>query len=618
MEMCIARGGAGSLGERHLPHLGRRRRRRDRRGHIVRVIPHGVILRFHRGEQQHLLDVRGVGEHHRQAVDTDAPAPRRRQAVLQGLAEGLVHEHRLVVAGSLLLRLVREPLALHDGVVQLGVRVAHLALVHEELEPLRHVRQRSVVLGQRRHDLGVVADETRVEALGLEVISDEGVQKPRGGVRERALAAHPLHRRLEKRVALVALERHRDLYVERLLEVGDHAEALERRGKVDLDRGLVRPVGVVLNLVRSLELEHHAGDELLGHLHQILVIRVRHVKLAGCKLGVVGHVDALVAELTADLVHAVHAADDEFLEVELGCDAHVQGHVEVVMVRDEGLGGGAAGDHVHHRSLNLHEILVVQVLADASDDVGPGDENVANLGVHDEVEVPLAVPGLLILEAGETGEHVQARRQHLHVAREDGQLALLGFARVAADADDVSAAGRGVALLEVVLGGVLSVRHDLDLHAVAPEIVEEELRAGRSLGHQSARDGDDDIRLNLPIRDGGRELLDELGELRVDVELVRVRVLAPFLALQDLVDPVGGVLSGVELALLLLLGFLLGGLGCGLGSLGGLLLSLGLGVLRSLEALLVLALGELLAGELGILLELGSGGGLAHLGLLGF
>jgi len=73
------------------------------------------------------------------------------------------------------------------------------------------------------------------------------------------------------------------------------------------------------------------------------------------------------------------------------------------------------------------------------------------------------------------------------------------------------------------------------------------------------------------------------------VELVRVRVLAPFLALQDLVDPVGGVLSGVELALLLLLGFLLGGLGGGLGSLGGLLLRLGLGVLRSLEALLVLA-----------------------------
>ena len=73
------------------------------------------------------------------------------------------------------------------------------------------------------------------------------------------------------------------------------------------------------------------------------------------------------------------------------------------------------------------------------------------------------------------------------------------------------------------------------------------------------------------------------------MELVRVRVLALSLALQDLVDPVGGVLRRVELTLLLLRGFLLGGLGGGLGSLGGLLLSLGLGVLRSLEALLVLA-----------------------------
>ena len=73
------------------------------------------------------------------------------------------------------------------------------------------------------------------------------------------------------------------------------------------------------------------------------------------------------------------------------------------------------------------------------------------------------------------------------------------------------------------------------------------------------------------------------------MELVRVRVLALSLALQDLVDPVCGVLRRVELTLLLLLGFLLGGLGGGLGSLGGLLLRLGLGVLRSLEALLVLA-----------------------------
>jgi len=75
------------------------------------------------------------------------------------------------------------------------------------------------------------------------------------------------------------------------------------------------------------------------------------------------------------------------------------------------------------------------------------------------------------------------------------------------------------------------------------------------------------------------------------VELVRVRVLAFLLAREDLVDPVRGVLRGVEFALSLLFGFLLQGLGGSLGRLGGFFLSLGLGVLRSLELLLVLAAG---------------------------
>jgi hypothetical protein len=50
-------------------------------------------------------------------------------------------------------------------------------------------------------------------------------------------------------------------------------------------------------------------------------------------------------------------------------------------------------------------------------------------------------------------------------------------------------------------------------------------------------------------------------------------------------------LRGVEFALSLLFGFLLHGLGGSLGRLGGFFLSLGLGVLRSLELLLVLAAG---------------------------
>eukprot|EP00982_Pelagococcus_subviridis_P009402 30920-Pelagococcus_subviridis.AAC.19 len=428
------------------------------------------------------------------------------------------------------------------------------------------------------------------DALRLEVVAHERVEQSRGGVRRLALRSESLTRVLEVSVRLVRLERHRNLNVQRLLQVRHHAEPLERRREVDLHRGLVRAVRVIHHLVRPLQSQHHPGHEVLGHLHEVFVIRVRHVKLARRELRVVRHVDALVPELSPDLVHAVHPADDELLQEQLRGDAHVQRHVEVVVVRDERLGGGAAGDHVHHRRLHLDEILIVEVLADASDDVRARDEDVSHLRVHDEVEEALPVPRLLILQAAEPGEHVQTRREHLEVAREDGQLAAFALARVAANADDIAAARGHVYLLEVVLRRHLRVRHDLDFHAVAAEVVKVQLRPGRSLGHETSRDGDLHALVHDAVRDAA-EARDEVRERRVDVELVRVRVLAVRLARQDFVDAVRGVLRRVELALLVLLGLF--GVGARrrgrLRRLRGVLLSLRLGVLRRLEALLVLA-----------------------------
>ena len=43
-------------------------------------------------------------------------------------------------------------------------------------------------------------------------------------------------------------------------------------------------------------------------------------------------------------------------------------------MRDEGFGGGASGDHVHHRSLDLKETQVVQELAHVRDNFGTGVE----------------------------------------------------------------------------------------------------------------------------------------------------------------------------------------------------------------------------------------------------
>jgi hypothetical protein len=61
------------------------------------------------------------------------------------------------------------------------------------------------------------------------------------------------------------------------------------------------------HLIRSKDGLDHAGEELLRDLHQVRVVGVGHVELAGGELGVVRHVDAFVAKLLTDLVYPVNA-----------------------------------------------------------------------------------------------------------------------------------------------------------------------------------------------------------------------------------------------------------------------------------------------------------------------
>ena len=172
---------------------------------------------------------------------------------------------------------------------------------------------------------------------------------------------------------------------------------------------------------------HHPADHLLGHVHQVVVVRVRLVELAGRELRVVRQVDALVAELAADLVHAVDAADDEHLEVELGRDAHEKLLAEVVVPRLERLGRGPARQLVHHRRLHLQELPRVEVAPHVLDDFGANDKHVARARVGQQVEVALPEPRLRVGE-GADGHGAQGRGEEGDAAGEEGELAALGLA----------------------------------------------------------------------------------------------------------------------------------------------------------------------------------------------
>ena len=135
--------------------------------------------------------------------------------------------------------------------------------------------------------------------------------------------------------------------------------------------------------------------------------------------------DALVAEVLADLVDAVDAADDAALEVQLGGDAQVEVAVELVVVGDERARQGAAVERLQHRRLDLDEAALVEEAADGGDDARPLDEHLADLVVGDEVEVAAAVARLDVGEpvellgqrAQRLGEQLEARRRAARARR---------------------------------------------------------------------------------------------------------------------------------------------------------------------------------------------------------
>jgi hypothetical protein len=212
----------------------------------------------------------------------------------------------------------------------------------------------------------------------------------------------------------------------------------------------------------SGDLENELVDQILGEVHQVVVVSVGHVGLDRSELWVVSLIDAFVSELLSDFVNPVVASNDEHFEVELGGDSHEEVHSQIVVEGLEGLGSGAAGDHVHHGGLDLQEVELVEVVSDEADDFAPLDEDVPGLGVHDEVQIPLPVPGLLRLEAEVLGgQHVQARGEELDHARSDAELVGLGSERASLDPDDVAPPEHLVELFERDLVGVgLSAGHD--------------------------------------------------------------------------------------------------------------------------------------------------------------
>lgn len=181
------------------------------------------------------------------------------------------------------------------------------------------------------------------------------------------------------------------------------------------------------------------GEEGFGGGDEVGEGGVGLVEFAGGEFGVVGGVEAFVAEGGAELEDAVEAADDEALEPEFGRDAQREG---VGWGGGEGGGDGAAGGRGEDGGLDFEERAGVEEVAEVADQVRAQAEGVGGARVHEHVDVAAADARVFVLEADGEG-HEGGGEELGEVGAEDGQLAGRGAGGLAGDGCGTSVSSAG-------------------------------------------------------------------------------------------------------------------------------------------------------------------------------
>jgi hypothetical protein len=250
-----------------------------------------------------------------------------------------------------------------------------------------------------------------------------------------------------------------------------------------------RHVSAEGHLRRSDRVLRGRRHELLDARHRVLVVRIGLVPLEHREFRLVLVRDALVAEVLADLVDPLEPADDEPLEVELVGDPEVEIRVELVRVRDEGVGERAAVAGLEDRRLDLDEPGRVEMAADRGHDPRADEEVATGVRIHEEVEIALAVAGLGL---DETVEGVRQGpldlRQELELVDGERRLAALRLGRRPRGAEDVAEVG-------VDLPGPIGRAEELYLARAVDEVEEDELPVTSTAEHAAG-----DAMLGRPLR----------------------------------------------------------------------------------------------------------------------
>ena len=262
------------------------------------------------------------------------------------------------------------------------------------------------------------------------------------------------------------------------IAVGRHAP---RRREIDLFLAFLADEHRAADFLRG------AADELFDERHHRLHVAVGFVDFQRGEFGVVRAVEAFVAVVLAELEHLVVAAHQQALEIQLRRDAQVHRLAQRVVEGLEGIGDGAAGHGLQHRRLHLEIAARLQEAADERQDAAARVEDLAHLGIGDQVEVALAVAHFDVAEPVPLfRQRMQRLGQQFPLQHLDRLLAGARGEEFALEADEIAEihrleSGEGFVAQRVLL--------DVDLELVRAVLqVGEHALAHLAHGHHAAGD----------------------------------------------------------------------------------------------------------------------------------
>ena len=291
-----------------------------------------------------------------------------------------------------------------------------------------------MALAQRRHVDRVVDDESGLNQLLFAVFAEDRVD-------QFAFA----HRLVDFDVQFFACFTQLFFAFAGDIEAGfladrvGHRQAAERAGETDF-------AAVDHYLGLAVQCNGDPFEHLFDELHHPDVVLVSDVDLHHRELGVVRTVHPFVAEVLAELVHAVETSYDQTFEIQFIGDAQVERDVQCVVVRDERPGRRSAGNWLQDRRLHLEVAPLVEELAHRVDDLTPLEERILDLRIDDQVDVALAVAlfriaegivyfAVFLLDYGQRAQRFAQQRKSLAM---NGQFTGLGDEDETFDPDDIA------------------------------------------------------------------------------------------------------------------------------------------------------------------------------------